>query len=111
MVPALPGDSLTDHPGPGGRCNNHNGLAKGEVFILNGYLIWMFFITGISMITALTVGHGNIAVTLYGARIFLMHFPLIFIIGSVFNREDVIKMGGGFMDCYTYDYLNCFTIL
>lgn len=46
-----------------------------------------------SIITALLFGHGNIIVALYGARILLLHFPLIFIIGRVFSQEDVIKMG------------------
>ncbi|MGF7081432.1 hypothetical protein [Mucilaginibacter sp. UYCu711] len=43
--------------------------------------------------TAVFIGHGNVWVALYGARILLFHFPLIFVIGQVFNREDIIKMG------------------
>ncbi|MEM9528536.1 MAG: hypothetical protein AAGA31_18120, partial [Bacteroidota bacterium] len=38
-------------------------------------------------------GHHSIPVGIYGARITLLHFPLIFIIGQVFTRRDVIKMG------------------
>lgn len=44
------------------------------------------------ILTSMLVGHGNIIVTIYGARSLLFHFPLIFIIGEVFTREDLIKM-------------------
>ncbi|UFH53119.1 hypothetical protein [Spirosoma sp. KNUC1025] len=43
--------------------------------------------------TALALGHGNLFVALYGARILLFHFPLMFLIGRVFNRDDVIQLG------------------
>ncbi|MEO6228736.1 MAG: hypothetical protein ABJB11_15675 [Ferruginibacter sp.] len=56
---------------------------------LNGMLILGF----ISFITTMTLGHQNIYVALYGVRILVVHFPLIFIIGRVFTRNDVIKMG------------------
>jgi hypothetical protein len=48
-------------------------------------------ITGIY--TALLAGHGNIYVALFGARPLLIHFPLIFVIGRIFNREEVLKIG------------------
>ncbi|WP_407425934.1 hypothetical protein [Arcticibacter sp.] len=53
----------------------------------------MMALTVAAMVTGLTLGHGNLTVAIYGARIFLLHFPLIFIIGSIFTREDVLKMG------------------
>ena len=59
----------------------------------NLYLWGVSIITIISIFTAVLIGHGNIIVAIYGARIFLFHFPLIFLIGHVFDREDVIKMG------------------
>ncbi len=62
-------------------------------FRLNSILTGVMLIGFISIFTALFAGHGNIAVAIFGARIFLIHFPLIFIIGNVFNLEDVIKMG------------------
>jgi hypothetical protein len=34
-----------------------------------------------------------LAVTLYGVRTYFLHLPLIFVIGHVFNRQDVIKLG------------------
>lgn len=59
----------------------------------NPYLVGMVVIGILSTITALLVGHGNLAVAVYGARILVIHFPLIFVIGSIFDSEDVIKMG------------------
>src|SRR5690554_6054219 len=50
-------------------------------------------ITILSSITSLLFGHGNFFVILYGARIFLIHIPLIFVIGVVFSKEDVEKIG------------------
>jgi len=59
----------------------------------NSYLTGIYFCTVVSIFAALLFGHGNILVALYGARILLFHFPLIFLIGEVFDREDVIKIG------------------
>ncbi|CAH8292942.1 hypothetical protein EV196_103107 [Mariniflexile fucanivorans] len=64
-----------------------------------GYLklnVFMFVITCatiISISATLVLGHGNIAICMYGARIMLLHFPLIFIIGNFFNEDDVLKIG------------------
>lgn len=57
------------------------------------YLIGMILIGIISTFTAIFFGHGSIIVALFGARVLLFHFPLIFVIGKVFNRDDVIKIG------------------
>jgi hypothetical protein len=43
----------------------------------------------IGIYTAFFLGHGNLIVAVYGARIFLLHIPLIFVIGKVLNREDL----------------------
>jgi hypothetical protein len=59
----------------------------------SAYLKGMVWITIIGIVTALIFGHGNIFVALFGARIFLIHFPLIFVIGRIFDREDVLQMG------------------
>lgn len=64
-----------------------------RIFPSVNYIIAIFIIGGVSFITTLFMGHGNIFVSLFGARILLIHFPLIFIIGTFFNKEDVIKMG------------------
>ncbi len=59
----------------------------------NPYLFFAIFIGFFSILTAMFFGHGNIIVAIYGARILILHFPLIFIIGRVFTREDVLKLG------------------
>lgn len=64
---------------------------------INAYVVMGLIITILSFIVTLTFGHGNIFVGLYGARIMLLHFPLIFIIGSVFNKEDILKIGKAFL--------------
>lgn len=59
----------------------------------NPYLSGSVIIGIIGFYTAGLLGHGNIFVALYGARIYLLHFPLVFVIGRIFNKEDVIQMG------------------
>jgi hypothetical protein len=62
--------------------------------ILNNiYLFGMVSIGIVGTFTALAVGHGNLPVAIYGARMFLIHFPMVFVMGRVFTREDVVKMG------------------
>jgi hypothetical protein len=56
------------------------------------YLNGMIIIGLIGFYLAMFVGHGNLIVALYGARILLVHFPLMFVIGRVFDREDILKM-------------------
>ena len=59
----------------------------------DGYVVLIVFITTLGVITALLLGHGNIYVALYGFRITAIHFPIIFVIGQIFNIEDVVKLG------------------
>ena len=59
----------------------------------NTYLTGMILIAVISIFTATLLGHGNLLVALFGARILLLHFPLIFVIGRLFTRQDVVRMG------------------
>ena len=88
------------------------GLSQPLLLIRDPIIVWLlilasrrgllkanFYLTGVVVlgvfcsITTLFFGHGNFLVTLYGARMLLLYFPMIFLIGTVFNREDVIKMG------------------
>lgn len=57
------------------------------------YLFGMIFIGIAGVFTALLFGHGNLWVAVYGARILLLHYPLIFAVGRIFTREDVIRAG------------------
>ncbi len=60
---------------------------------VNLFLTCTVFIGFISFFAALFLGHGNLFVAIYGARILLIQFPFIFVIGSVYTKEDVLKMG------------------
>lgn len=66
----------------------YNNLFPKSIFIT-----LMGVIAIISIFTTLFLGHGNLFVTFYGARLYIIHFPLIFLIGSVLNRNDVLQFG------------------
>ncbi len=66
---------------------------QAKLFPSNAYVTGMVLVAIIGTITTLLTGHGNVGVALYGARIMLIHFPMIFLIGNIFDREDVIKIG------------------
>ncbi|WP_198315829.1 hypothetical protein [Chitinophaga tropicalis] len=59
----------------------------------SNYMTLMVITGVISLIAAVTVGHGNLFVALYGARILLIHFPLMFVIASIFTKEDILQLG------------------
>ena len=59
----------------------------------NKFLIGIVMIGLVGVLTAMIFGHGSLPVALFGARIFLLQFPMIFVIGSIFTRKDVLKMG------------------
>jgi hypothetical protein len=59
----------------------------------NVYVISMAFICFLGIFTAIFLGHGNLLVALFGARMLIIHFPLIFVIGNIFSRKDVENMG------------------
>lgn len=57
------------------------------------YLAWMVVIGIAGTFSALLLGHGSIPVALFGARTLLLHFPLLFAIGGILDRADVLKIG------------------
>lgn len=59
----------------------------------NIYIALMALIGFVGIYTAFLFGHGSLPVAVYGARIMLFQFPLIFVIGQVFNRDDVVRLG------------------
>lgn len=65
-----------------------NGLLPSNV-----YMNFMVLIGFTGIFTAIFFDHGNLAVALFGARTLIIHFPLIFVIGNVFDSEDVENMG------------------
>jgi hypothetical protein len=64
-----------------------------NVFPKNNSIRIVFGIGLASIFTALFFGHGNFYVAMFGARILLIQFPMLFLIGKVFNRRDVIALG------------------
>lgn len=68
------------------------GIQQG-ILKVNAYLVIIPLIGIIGIYTAFFLGHGNVFVALYGARVLIIQIPLIFLIGQVFTREDVLKMG------------------
>jgi hypothetical protein len=65
----------------------------GWPYLLRGsagkWFIPLLAIAGGGFVAALTTGHGDLVTALYGARILVLHFPLIFLFGSVFTRDDM----------------------
>ncbi|GAB1858087.1 hypothetical protein MHTCC0001_29240 [Flavobacteriaceae bacterium MHTCC 0001] len=66
---------------------------KRNLFPSNFYILAMFLATMLSISFSLIFGHGNLGVSIFGARIFIIHFPLMFIIGKIFNKDEVLKLG------------------
>jgi len=64
------------------------GFFKNNTYV---YILWG--ISFLSFVMTLVVGHGNMYVAIYGLRIMALHFPLIFVIAKVFDKNDVIAMG------------------
>jgi len=54
-----------------------------------GWVGWFFAIGGIGVFLALIVGHRDLIIALYGARILWLHLPMIFLFAAVFSRDDV----------------------
>ncbi len=67
--------------------------ARRNMLAFNHYIVGMGLIGIVGILTAIFLGHKNLSVALFGARIILIQFPLIFVIGRVFTYADVIKMG------------------
>jgi hypothetical protein len=64
-----------------------------NIKFINAYVVFAFIFTIFGLAITLTFGHANLFVGVYGARIMLIHFPMIFIIGTVFTKKDVLQMG------------------
>lgn len=62
------------------------------LFPMNGFLLSMVAVVVPSFFLTLMVGHKNLSVDLYGARVLLLHLPLVFVMGRVLRQEDVIRI-------------------
>jgi len=54
-------------------------------------IVTLYSIAGLAMVLAMLFGHKDWFTALFGARIILLHFPLIFLFGAVFTIDDVWK--------------------
>lgn len=59
----------------------------------NGYVLIVWAVSILAFSLALILGHGNLQVAIFGIRITLIQFPIIFLIGTVFNKNDVLFLG------------------
>ena len=57
----------------------------------------MMWLGVVSIFIAIFLGHGNVWVALFGSRIFIIQFPMLFLIGGVFTKDDVLEMGKWFL--------------
>lgn len=67
------------------------GFQKG--WIKSGYAIIMMVVACLSFILTMFIGHQNLFVALFGWRIYFFHFPMIFVMGKVLTRADLLKIG------------------
>ncbi|MCB4809213.1 hypothetical protein LG651_13220 [Tamlana sp. 62-3] len=56
-------------------------------------VVLMTLLAALGIVTALVFGHGRLFIALYGARILVVHFPLMFVIKEIFDLQDVEKIG------------------
>ncbi|WP_366182403.1 hypothetical protein [Flavobacterium ovatum] len=59
----------------------------------NTYVAIIVVVGLIAFFAAMFVGHQNLYVAIFGLRILLIHFPLMFVIGNIFSKQDIIKLG------------------
>lgn len=67
------------------------GWQKG--WLNNAYVKVMMIVSTLSFVLTLLVGHHNLFVALFGWRIYFFHFPMIFVMGKILSRTDLLKMG------------------
>ena len=61
-------------------------------FATNWYVLLAAGVTLLGCAATMTLGHGSAAVMLYGARIYLFHFPLIFIYARAMQTADLRRV-------------------
>lgn len=67
------------------------GLQKG--WIKSGYAKAMMAVASISLLMTMVIGHHNMFVALFGWRIYFFHFPMIFVMGKILTKADLLKIG------------------
>jgi hypothetical protein len=62
-----------------------------NVFPFNGFFYSGIVLAVLTFVNAMVIGHGNLAVALYGVRCDFLHVPLIFVMATVLRKKDVIN--------------------
>ncbi len=68
-------------------------VAMQKGWLNNTYVRVMCFVSTLSLLLSLTVGHQNIIVGIFGWRIYFFHFPMIFIMAKLLSKSDLLKIG------------------
>lgn len=55
------------------------------------WVLSIYTIGGLAFLLAVLAGHRDVIIAAYGTRILWLHFPLIFLFGTVFSHEEVWK--------------------
>jgi hypothetical protein len=70
-------------------------IALGWPYLMHGInqmcIVTLYCIAGLAVVLAMFFGHKDWFTALFGARIILLHFPLIFLFGAVFTIDDAWK--------------------
>jgi len=70
-------------------------IALGWPYLMHGInqicIVTLYSIAGLAMVLAMLFGHKDWFTAIFGARILLLHFPLIFLFGAVFTSDDAWK--------------------
>lgn len=70
-------------------------IALGWPYLMHGInqicIVTLYSIAGLAMLLAMLFGHKDWLTALFGARIILLHFPLIFLFAAVFTIQDAWK--------------------
>ncbi len=66
--------------------------ASRNIFPSNAFISMGVLLAGLTFFNALTLGHHNPMVGLYGARCDFLHVPLIFIMGQVLRQKDLMNL-------------------
>lgn len=66
---------------------------------INGYVIALAIATIYSILVTLTIGHGSILVTAYGARITLIHIPAVFAFAAALRPGDIERFSRALLWC------------
>lgn len=59
----------------------------------NIYVKVISVVSTVSLLMTLICGHQNLAVGIFGWRIYFFHLPMIFIIAKLLSRKDVLRIG------------------